>query len=182
MASGPFVEPTWKEITFEKEKLDARSLITRTDLRGIITFASLPYRQMTKFRKTDLLGNPHSIVRHPFMPEAVFKEMWKFILEGKCYRGIIMNLRRDGHHYWVEVTISPINEQGNIVKYEPEKIKGFIAIRREPTREEIQNAYLKYKMIRYAELIQKTNLKEWERELLKRLNELPYKSSDLILL
>ena len=180
MAVSPFVDPIWKEATFEMEGLDARTLITRTDINGIINFASLSYRRMTKFRKTDLLGNPHSIVRHPFMPEAVFKEMWDIIKSGKSYRGMVVNLRRDGKHYWVEVRIAPIDEEGQILCYKPGEIAGFLAVRREPSREEIQIAYEKYKVIRKAELLQKNHLKDWEKDLLKVLDELPEKADELL--
>jgi len=181
MAATPYVEPNWEEVTFEKEGLDARALITKTDIKGIITFASLAYRKMTKFDKDELIGSPHSIVRHPFMPETVFKEMWKIIKNGISYRGIIMNLRKDGRHYWVEVRISPIGENGEIICYAPEKIRGYLAVRREPSRKDIQKSYEKYIVIRKAELLQKFSLKKWEEELLSKLDALPKYAEDLII-
>ena len=83
MAVKPNVKPLDIEATFEEEGLDARALITRTDTKGIITFASHAYRQMTKYSKDELIGKRHSIVRHPLMPEAAFKEMWDTIQQGK---------------------------------------------------------------------------------------------------
>jgi len=168
MAVQPNVTPLWIEATFEEEGLDARALVTRTNRNGIITFASKAYRDMTKYSKNELIGAPHSIVRHPFMPEAAFKDMWETIQSGEHWSGLVMNLRKDGKHYWVEVNVDPIDSNGNIVS-EPEKIAGYIAIRREPTREEIEEAFNLYKDVRKSELLAKSNLKDWEKELLKRL-------------
>ena len=169
MAVKPHVKPLNIEATFEEEGLDARALITRTDKKGIITFASPAYRQMTKYSKEELIGKPHSIVRHPDMPEAAFKEMWDTIKQGKHWEGIVKNLRRDGKYYWVVVQIDPIDENGNIIYNKPDKIAGYIAVRREPSRSEINEADKLYKSMRKAELLAKSKLKDWEEELLKKL-------------
>jgi len=168
MAARPNVTPLWKEATFEEEGLDARALVTRTDKNGRITFASKAYRDMTKYDKKELVGAPHSIVRHPFMPEAAFKEMWNTIERGEHWHGLVMNLRKDGKHYWVDVHIDPIDKNGNIVN-EPSIIDGYVAVRREPTREEVSQAEKLYSAMRKAELLEKLHLKDWEKELLERL-------------
>ncbi|WP_457560408.1 PAS domain-containing protein [Caminibacter sp.] len=169
MAVKPNVTPIDKEATFAEEGLDARALITRTDKRGIITFASKAYRDMTKYSKNELIGKPHSIVRHPMMPEAAFKEMWDTILRGEHWEGMVRNLRKDGKYYWVIVQIDPINENGEIIYNKPDEIAGFVAVRREPSREEIKEADKLYRIMRKAELLEKENLKEWEREVLSQL-------------
>jgi len=180
MAIKPFTIPKWEEITFQKEGLDARALITRTDLKGVITFASIAYRKMTKFNKEELLSSPHSIVRHPFMPESIFRDMWQTIKSGKTFRGFVMNMRKDGKHYWVELSVSPIGDDGEILLYMPDRIRGFIAIRREPSREEIQIVYERYKKLRKKELLAKDSLVDWEKDLLKKLDELPEKADELL--
>ena len=169
MAAKPNVKPLDIEATFKEEGLDARALITRTDTKGIITFASKAYRDMTKYSRDELIGKPHSIVRHPFMPEAAFKEMWDTIKQGKHWEGMVKNLRKDGKYYWVVVQIDPIDENGNILYNEPDKIAGYVAVRREPTREEIEEADKLYRKMRKAELLAKPSLKDWEKELLETL-------------
>ena len=169
MALRPNVKPLDTEATFKEEGLDARALITRTNKKGIITFASKAYRDMTKYSKEELIGKPHNIVRHPLMPEAAFKEMWDTILRGEHWEGVVRNLRKDGKYYWVVVQIDPINENGDIIYNKPEKISGFVAVRREPTREEIKEADYIYKKMRKAELLAKSYLTLWERELLSTL-------------
>ena len=169
MAAKPNVKPLDIEATFEEEGLDARALITRTDTKGVITFASKAYRDMTKYSRDELIGKPHSIVRHPFMPEVAFKEMWDTIKRGKHWEGMVKNLRKDGKYYWVIVQIDPIDENGNIIYDEPDKIAGYVAVRREPTREEVNEADKLYRKLRKAELLAKTNLKDWEKEVLEKL-------------
>ena len=169
MAVKPNVKPLDIEATFEEEGLDARALITRTDKKGIITFASKAYRDMTKYSKDELIGKPHNIVRHPLMPEAAFREMWETIQRGEHWEGMVRNLRKDGKYYWVIVQIDPIDENGNIVYNKPEKIEGYVAVRREPTRAEIEEADKLYRKLRKAELMAKPNLKDWEKEVLESL-------------
>jgi len=160
------------EATFEEEGIDARALITRTDKRGIITFASKAYRQMTKYNKDELIGKPHSIVRHPCMPEAAFKEMWDTILQGIRWLGLVKNLRKDGKYYWVIVQIDPIDKNGNIILENPNEINGFLAIRREPSKEDIEKTKKFYRLLRITELLEKErnqNIKKWEKKLLEKL-------------
>ena len=127
-----------QEVTFQDEELEARGLITRTDLRGIITFTSKAYRQMTKYSKEELLGKPHSIVRHPDMPAAAFKQMWDTIKKDVPWEGYVKNLRKDGKYYWVIVRIESIFDENG------EKI-GYVGLRREPKREAILEIEEKYK-------------------------------------
>jgi len=169
MAAAPNVTPLNIEATFKEEGLDARALITRTDKKGIITFASKAYRQMTKYSKEELMGKPHSIVRDPIMPEAAFKEMWDTIQRGEHWEGMVRNLRKDGRYYWVIVQIDPIDEAGNIIYENINDIKGYVAVRKEPTRRQIEETYELYKKIRKAELFAKANLKDWEKEVLENL-------------
>ena len=169
MAAKPNVKPLDIEATFAEEGLDARALITRTDKKGIITFASKAYRDMTKYSRNELVGKPHSIVRHPLMPEAGFKDMWDTIERGEHWEGMVRNLRKDGKYYWVVVQVDPIDENGNMVYSEPEKTGGYIAVRREPTREEVEEADELYRKIRKAELLAKSSLRDWEKEVLEQL-------------
>jgi aerotaxis receptor len=138
MPAKPNVEPLDIEATFEEEGLEARSLITRTDLHGIITFASKAYRAMTKYSKEELIGKPHSIVRHPDMPVSAFKQMWDTIKANKVWEGYVKNLRKDGKYYWVIVRIEPIfDEDGKKI--------GYVGLRRESEREIITQIEQQYK-------------------------------------
>ena len=171
MAIKPNVVPLNIEATFQEERLDARTLITRTDTKGIITFASSSYRKMTKYSRDELIGKPHNIVRHPDMPEIAFFEMWKKIKAGQEWEGYVKNLRKDGKYYWVIVIIHPIDENGNVVYKKPEKIAGYAAVRKTPDPIELKKIKKEYLNIRKTELMAKKQLKDWEKETLERLSK-----------
>ena len=144
MPAKPNVPPIDIEATFEEEGLVARALITRTDLRGIITYASKAYRQMTKYSREELIGKPHSIVRHPDMPAIAFKQMWDTIRDDRMWEGYVKNLRKDGKYYWVIVRIEPIFDENG-------KKVGYVGLRRKPEREIIQEMEEKYRKMRVNE-------------------------------
>ena len=148
--------PESKEVTFEEAGIDPRGMITRTDKFGIITFASRAFRKMTQFSKEELIGKTHSIIRHPIMPKIIFKEMWNILQQGKTWRGPVINMRKDGKYYWVDVEISPIDKDGNIIENEPEKIEGYNAIRKKLSDFNKQKAlekYIKLKEKEYSEMV-----------------------------
>jgi len=168
MAREPSVTPIWEEVRFKDENLSKKHLITRTDKEGVITFASKAFSDMSGYLKNELLNTPHNIVRHPFMPEAAFMDLWESILWGGEWRGLIMNLRKDGRYFWVDTKINPIDKNGDLTN-NPEKIAGFVAVMSEPSRADVKVAKEMYKSIRKSELLEKRELKPWEKELLERL-------------
>lgn len=89
-----------------------------TDLKGNIIDASGAFCKVSKYTKDELIGKPHSIVRHPDMRRSSFKQLWKTIKEGKSWQGKVKNLAKDGSSYWVEAFIEPIyNKDKKIVAY-----------------------------------------------------------------
>ncbi len=126
-------DPIDEEVLF-----DGRSLISETDLKGVITFVNRKFVEMTGYSKQEAVGQPHSILRHPDMPKAAFEQMWKIIKEGKTWEGYVKNLRKDGKYYWVVVTIVPKkDEDGNII--------GYIASRKMPDRTRLKQIIEQYK-------------------------------------
>jgi PAS domain S-box-containing protein len=95
--------------------------------RGIITFVNDKFCEISGYSLTELIGKPHSIVRHPDMPKEAFEELWQTILSGQVWEGVVKNRKKDGSHYWVQTVINPIIDiEGNIVEY--------MAIRHEVTK------------------------------------------------
>jgi len=106
-------EPTDIEVIFP-----GGSMITETDLNGVITFANRKFLQMTGYSLDEVLGKMHSIIRHPKMPKAAFKQLWETIQKGEDWNGYVINLRKDGAFYWVHVFITPKrDESGEIIGY-----------------------------------------------------------------
>ena len=110
-------EPVNEEVTFEDAGVAGRPIISKTDLQGKITFANTAFRKLSGYEKDELIGKPHSIVRHPDMPKEVFKDMWNKLQNNETFRGFVKNLRKDGKYYWTEAFIEPIIEDGVKVGY-----------------------------------------------------------------
>ncbi len=93
-------------------------IISTTDLKGIITSASEAFCKISGYTMYELVGKPHSIVRHIDMPNSAFKDMWDTIQNGKVWKGNVKNLKKDGGFYWVYAVIEPIfDSYGNINSY-----------------------------------------------------------------
>jgi two-component system chemotaxis sensor kinase CheA len=100
-----------QKLNFELDSLvnsfDKYVIASRTDLKGQITYASKAYEHISGYTEDELMGKPHSLVRHPDMSSSIFKEMWQNISSGNVWKGDIKNLRKDGSFYWVKATVGP---------------------------------------------------------------------------
>jgi len=104
--------PLDEEIKFSKKKF----IVSKTDLKGKITFVNKNFCDISGYSEDELIGAPHNIVRHPDMPRAVFYLVWKSLLSGRPISGIIKNLAKDGRYYWVIADLEPkFDKDGNIV-------------------------------------------------------------------
>lgn len=123
----------------EKERLlpIGDFIVSKTDKRGLITYANKPFIDIAKYTESELLGKPHNIVRHPDMPKAAFADLWVTIKAGKEWRGLVKNLCKDGYYYWVDAYVTPILDNGIIV--------GYTSMRRQPTKQEISGIIPVYK-------------------------------------
>lgn len=92
-------------------------IVSRTDLHGNITYANEMFAQISGYKIEDLIGKPHTIVRHPDMPRSVFKELWQTLKRGEMWRGYVKNLRQDGGYYWVYAEVSGVYKEGELIEY-----------------------------------------------------------------
>lgn len=112
------VEDRTKELQKSLDIVSKYVIYSRTDLKGIITYASEAFCEVSGYSKEELLGKPHNIIRHPDMPKEAFKQMWDTIKAGKAWSGEVKNLKKDGGVYWVLANISPeYDNAGNIIGY-----------------------------------------------------------------
>ena len=97
---------------------DENVIASETNLKGIITYTSQAFCDISEYKKEELLGKAHNIVRHPDTPKEVYAELWETVQSGKQWRGEIKNIKKNGGFYWVEVTVSPeFNYNGEIIGY-----------------------------------------------------------------
>jgi PAS domain S-box-containing protein len=99
--------------------VDKYIIMSSTDEKGIILYASEAFCNISGYTKKELLGSPHNIVRHPDMPKSIFENMWKTIQSGKVWHGEIKNMKKNGEYYWVDATIEPrFDLNGRIIGYD----------------------------------------------------------------
>ena len=93
-------------------------IVSKTDLKGIITYANRIFIDMAEYTEDELLGAPHNILRHEDMPRAVFKLLWDTVASGKEIFAFVINKTKNGNAYWVYANISPsFDPNGKIVGY-----------------------------------------------------------------
>ncbi len=97
------VNPTDKQIFFDKGDI----IVSKTDLKGRITYANATFQKIAGFCEADLIGQPHSIIRHPDMPRCVFKLLWDRLTTGNEVFAYVKNLTRTGDYYWVLAHVTP---------------------------------------------------------------------------
>ena len=106
------------ELKVYKDILDKENLVSETDLKGIITYANDIFCEVSGYKKEELIGQNHNIVRHPDLSPKIYEKLWLTLQEGKTWTGKIKNLKKNGEAYYVKSTIFPIfDSEGNIEKY-----------------------------------------------------------------
>ncbi|MBN2871219.1 MAG: PAS domain S-box protein [Campylobacterales bacterium] len=110
-----------------KNAVDRSSIVSKTDRKGRITYINDQFCAISGYSRDELIGKPHSIVRHEDTPKEVFVSMWQTILSGDAWHGVVKNKAKDGSPYWVDATINPILDHKG-------KIEEFIAIRSDITK------------------------------------------------
>lgn len=115
-------------------------LVSTTDLQGRITHCNHAFEATSGFSYEELIGQPHSLVRHPDMPPEGFYDLWATIGRGRPWTGIVKNRRKNGDHYWVMANVTPIMAGG--------KPKAYMSVRYKPTRDQISAAEALYNQVR----------------------------------
>ena len=112
MAQTPHV--TGKEAFFEDNEI----IVSKTDLTGRITYANDVFLKIAGYSEAEVLGQPHSLIRHPDMPRCVFKLLWDTISAGGEIFAYVINRCKNGDHYWVLAHVTPSrNMDGEIISY-----------------------------------------------------------------
>ena len=112
-------------------------IVSKTDKKGKIIYGNKIFIQISGYKESELLGQPHSILRHPDMPKIIFKLLWDRIQNKREIFAYVKNLCKDGSYYWVLANVTAtVDEKGNI--------RDFHSVRRKPSSKamnEIPNLY-----------------------------------------
>ncbi|MBS4098585.1 MAG: methyl-accepting chemotaxis protein [Sulfuricella sp.] len=115
-------------------------IVSKTDLKGIITYANQAFVDISGFSMEELIGKNHNLVRHPDMPEIAFADLWETIQANQPWRGIVKNRCKNGDFYWVEAYVTPIKDNGRTV--------GYMSVRNTPQRDQVSAAENLYRAVR----------------------------------
>ena len=116
---------------------DYAFLVSETDAKGTILFANEDFCKIAEYTIDELIGNPHSMVRHKDMPKAAFADLWKTVQGGEVWTGYVKNSTKSGGYYWVFATVFPFESCDGS--------KGYLSCRRKASQEEINAAINLYK-------------------------------------
>lgn len=122
--------------TIETTYPDGKLIVSTTNTTGEITHVNLAFIEISGFKEEELIGAPHSILRHPDMPSVAFKDLWDTVNKGNKWQGFVKNLRKDGGYYWVKATVIPNIRDGKII--------GYTSVRRKPSRTKVEECIKLY--------------------------------------
>ncbi len=108
------------------------TLVSTTDLKGRITYCNPSFIEVSGYAQDELLGQAHSLIRHPDMPEEAFRDMWATIQSGQPWSGAVKNRRKNGDYYWVMANVTPLVEGSRLV--------GYMSVRTEASKETVKGA------------------------------------------
>ncbi|OIR17476.1 aerotaxis receptor [mine drainage metagenome] len=123
----------------EKQFAHNIRIVSKTDLKGLITYVNDDFLEVSGFTREELIGKNHNIVRHPDMPPQAFKWLWDTIKQDLPWRGIVKNRCKNGDYYWVKALVSPIKNDGKVI--------GYLSVRSVPSRNEVAAADALYKQL-----------------------------------
>ncbi len=124
----------------EREFRDGETIVSKTDLKGIVTYVNPYFCEMSGYTEQESIGQPHNYIRHPDMPPEAFADLWDTLKKGKPWNGLVKNRCKNGDYYWVEANVAPIREGGQTT--------GFLSVRSKPSRSQIEAADAAYRLFR----------------------------------
>ncbi|MCS6984307.1 MAG: methyl-accepting chemotaxis protein [Leptospiraceae bacterium] len=128
----------------EVEVPEGELLVSKTNLKGVITYANKPFIKVSGFSEAELLGQPHNIVRHPDVPPEIFADLWRTLKEDRPWTGYVKNRAKNGDHYWVEANVTPVFENGQKI--------GYMSVRRRISPKEKDFAEMLYEKVRQGKV------------------------------
>ncbi len=97
---------------------DNELIVSKTDLKGHITYANDVFLNIADYTEQEVLGQPHSMIRHPDMPRSIFKLLWETIQDGSEIFAYVINRTKHGDHYWVQAHVTPSTDaRGEVIGY-----------------------------------------------------------------
>lgn len=142
---SPSISPSGVERSFGAHEV----IVSKTDLKGRITYANPVFCRVSAMAEADVLGRPHNVIRHPDMPRGIFRLLWQTLVAGDEIFAYVVNLAADGAHYWVLAHVTPsLAADGSVVGYHsnrrrpsPEAVRAIWPIYQDMLRVEAAHAH-----------------------------------------
>lgn len=117
------ITPTSEEIRMAEEDF----IVSKTDPKGKITYCNEIFIRFSGYEESELITQPHNMIRHPDMPRSLYRFMWKILQTKQEFFGIIKNLSKNGAYYWTYANVTPsFDENSTLI--------GYYSVRRQPSR------------------------------------------------
>ena len=134
----PNLEHTTQNIV-ETNRFKAEDvLFSMTDKRGVIKSVNDAFCRITDMPREDVINAPHSIIRHPEMPHAVFNLVWNALQKGEPIGAYLVNQTKDQQAFWAYVVFLPAEN-------------GFVAVSIKPSAKRLDRIKELYAKLRLAE-------------------------------
>lgn len=122
--------PTGKEYIFE-----GKVAISQTDLNGNINYINRKFCEISDYSVDELINSNMNILRHPDMHPSTYQKLWSTLKSGQVYNGMLKNMRKDGHFYWIDIEIVPVVDK-------EKRITGYMSVSKASPRKNIQDEKL----------------------------------------
>jgi PAS domain S-box-containing protein len=101
------------ELSTRLELMDKTALVTITDLHGNIMYANDLFCSVSGYKRHEVIGKTHQVIRHPDLQDETVTNMMKMLLNGKMWSGMIKNRSKSGEIFWCNTTVAPVMDQEN---------------------------------------------------------------------
>lgn len=113
------IRPINREVAVPRDKF----IVSKTDLKGRISYVNRVFMEVADYSEVQLLGRPHNVIRHPDMPRGVFRLLWETLQREQEFFGFVKNMTASGAYYWVFANITPDRDEAG-------RIQGYYSVRR----------------------------------------------------
>ncbi|POA97809.1 chemotaxis protein [Chromobacterium sinusclupearum] len=148
-------------VTGMERRFESGLIVSKTDLKGIVTHVNDAFVEISGFSREELLGSSHNIVRHPDMPPILFEDLWRTLQRQSPWRGLVKNRCKNGDHYWVDALVVPVREEGQLT--------GYMSVRSPARREAVAQAERLYPQLLQGASLPRRQRHGMEENMMRRL-------------
>lgn len=119
-------------------------IVSKTDPKSHITYCNEMFIDISGYKESELLGQPHNIIRHADMPQSVFSLLWSTLKSQQEFLGLVKNRCKNGDYYWAFANITPSYNSSK-------EVVGYYSVRRKPPQSMIDKFASMYKQMLHIE-------------------------------